>query len=113
MTREPLVIQNPGHRRQGSKHKKCKLILLPSRSDLVVHSYRFDVLVGNHEILNLSMVSGPVLEQVIKNKRKNVGPFILVGSKKRKKKDWGKQRNRSSFGFQSFRPDQKDPQDRR
>ena len=37
------------------------LVLSPSRSDLVVQSSRFAVLVQNREILNLSMVSGPVL----------------------------------------------------
>ena len=43
------------------------LDLSPSRSDLVVKSYRFAVLVQNREILNLSMVSGPVLLKWIEN----------------------------------------------
>ena len=40
------------------------LVLSPSRSDLVVQSSRFAVLVGNREILNLSMVSGPVFKKI-------------------------------------------------
>ena len=50
------------------------LVLTPSRSDLVVQSSRCAVLVGNREILNLSMVSGPV-----KNERKKFGfPYFGV-----------------------------------
>ena len=41
-----------------------KLVLSPSRSDLVVQSSRFDVLVGNRDILNLSMISGPVFKKI-------------------------------------------------
>ena len=43
--------------------KRCNvnLVCSPSRSDLVVQSSRFDEFVGNREIYNLSMVSGPVL----------------------------------------------------
>ena len=37
------------------------LVLTPSRSDLVVQSSRFAVLVGSREILKLGTVSGPVL----------------------------------------------------
>ena len=37
------------------------LVLSPSRSNLVVQSSRFAVLMQNRAILNLSMVSGPVL----------------------------------------------------
>ena len=39
------------------------LVLSPSRSDLVVQSSRFDEFVGNREIYNLSMVSGPALKK--------------------------------------------------
>ena len=42
--------------------------MLPSRSNLVVQSFRFAVLVGNHEILNLSMVSGPVFKKTKREK---------------------------------------------
>ena len=39
-------------------------MLIPSRSDLVVQSSPFDVTVGNCEILNLSMVSGPIFSKI-------------------------------------------------
>ena len=59
------------------------LVLTPSRSDLVVvESSRFAVLVGNREILKLSMVSGSVFEK-IKGKS---WIFILFGIKKVNKK---------------------------
>ena len=58
------------------------LVLSPSRSDLVVQSSRFAVLVGNREILNLSMVSGPAFKKM---KRTN-WIFIPFGDQQMKKK---------------------------
>ena len=57
------------------------LVLTPSRSGLVVQSSRFAVLVGNCEILTLSMVSVPVL----KNKRKEMD-FHTFGAEQTEKK---------------------------
>ena len=81
MTRESLVIRNPGYRRHGSNHKK-------SRPCFVTKSVRFgrtELLfffrVANREIYNLSMVSGPVL---LKIKGKS-WIFIFLESKKAKK----------------------------
>ena len=60
-----------GRRRCGEKHKNSwkkwknesrDLLLSPSHSDLVVQSSRFARFVRNREILDLSMVSGPVLQ---------------------------------------------------
>ena len=79
MTREPLVIRNPGYRRHGSNHKK-------SRPCFVTKSVRFGrtelffflVRVANREIYNLSMVSGPVLLKI----KGTSWVFILFGIKK-------------------------------
>mgnify|MGYP006873592981 CR=1 FL=1 len=49
------------------------LVCSPCRSDLVVQSSRFAVLVGNREILKLSMVPEPVLKKMFKKKREKVG----------------------------------------
>ena len=83
-----------------------ELVFSPSRSNLGLASSRLAGFVRNREIYNLGMVSGPVL---LKIKGKS-WIFIFVGSNKTKKKE---SRNRSNAGFQSSRPDQKDPQDRR
>ena len=56
------------------------LVLSPSRSDLVVQSSRFDELVGNREVYNLSMVSGPVFEKI----KGKCWMFIPLQVKKRK-----------------------------
>ena len=84
------------------------LVLTPSRSDLVVQSSRFAVLVQNREILNLSMVSGPVFKK-IKGKS---WILIIVGSKKLNKN--GKvERNQSNLGLRSSKPVQKNAEGRR
>ena len=65
------------------------LFFSPSRSDLVVQSFRFDGFLQNREILNLSMVAGPVL---LKIKGKS-WIFIILGFKKLRKKTKRKFKN--------------------
>ena len=61
MTRESLVIRNPGYRRHGSNHKKSRPCFVTKSVRIGRTELLFFFRVANREIYNLSMVSGPVL----------------------------------------------------
>ena len=71
------------------KHKKCDLVFSPSRSNLGLVSSRFAGFVRNREILNLGMVSGPVLLKIKGKSWIFIKNWIWGGSKDQKKtKKW-------------------------